>query len=188
MPSTLANVSLVADVLLGNSPESATLQRIAGESSISKAGGRIQRVALDPPDVRAYPPALKAIFQAELILIGPGSLYTSILPNLLVPDLAQALQHARAPKVYICNLAQQPGETDNYDVADHVAAILQHIPSNFLDMVLANDNLALECDTVFVQLGTPEGVQLVTADFVDETHPWRHDSTKLAQECHEPSC
>ena len=181
MPSSLANVRLVADILLGDSPETATLQRIAGESSISKAGGRIQRIALDPSDVRAYPPALKAIFQAELILIGPGSLYTSILPNLLVPDLAQALQHARAPKVYICNLAQQPGETDNYDVADHVAAILQHLPTNFLDMVLANDNLALDCDTVFVQLGIPEGVQLVTADFIDETRPWRHDSTKLAQ-------
>ncbi len=181
MPSSLANVRLVADILLGDSPETATLQRITGESSISKAGGRIQRVALDPSDVRAYPPALKAIFQAELILIGPGSLYTSILPNLLVPDLAQALQHAQAPKVYICNLAQQPGETDNYDVADHVAAILQHLPTNFLDMVLANDNLALDCDTVFVQLGAPEGVQLVTADFIDESRTWRHDSIKLAQ-------
>ncbi len=181
MPSSLANVKLVADVLMGDSPETATLQRIVGESSISKAGGRIQRVALDPAGVRAYPPALKAIFQAELILIGPGSLYTSILPNLLVPDLAQALQHARAPKVYICNLAQQPGETDNYDVADHVSAILQHLPSNFLDVVLANDNLGIDCDTVFVQLGTPQAVQLVTADFVDETRPWRHDSAKLAQ-------
>jgi len=182
MPSSLANVNLVADILLGDSPETATLQRIAGESSISRTRGRIQRVALDPPDVRAYPPALKAIFQADLILIGPGSLYTSILPNLLVPDLAQALQHARAPKVYICNLAQQPGETDNYDVADHVAAILQHLPTNFLDMVLANDNLDIECETVFVQLGTPKDVQLVTADFVDETRTWRHDSVKLAQE------
>lgn len=182
MPSSLANVNLVADILLGDTPETATLKRVAGESAISKAGGRIQRVALEPPDVRAYPPALKAIFQAELILIGPGSLYTSILPNLLVPDLAQALQHARAPKVYICNLAQQPGETGNFDVADHVAAILQHLPTNFLDVVLANDNLSLACDTVFVQLGTPKGVQLVTADFVDETRPWRHDSIKLAQE------
>jgi uncharacterized cofD-like protein len=181
MPSSLANVKLIADVLMGDSPETATLQRIVGESSISMAGGRIQRVTLDPSDLRAYPPALKAIFQADLILIGPGSLYTSILPNLLVPDLAQALQHARAPKVYICNLAQQPGETDNYDVADHVAAILQHLPTNFLDVVLANDNLALDCDTVFVQLGTPQDVQLMTADFVDETRPWRHDSAKLAQ-------
>lgn len=181
MPSSLANVNLVADILIGSSPETATLRRIAGESSISMAGGRIQRVALDPPIVRAYPPALKAIFQAELILIGPGSLYTSILPNLLVPDLAQALQHARAPKVYICNIAQQPGETENYTVADHVAAILKHVPTNFLDFVLANDNLTVECETIFVEIGKPEGVELITADFVDESHTWRHDSSKLAQ-------
>jgi uncharacterized cofD-like protein len=181
MPSSLANVNLVADVLMGDSPESAQLRRIAGESKISTAGGSIQRVALDPPKIRAYPPALKAIFQAELILIGPGSLYTSILPNLLVPDLAQALQHARARKVYICNIAQQPGETENYTVADHVAAILKHIPTNFLDVVLANDNLEVECETVFVELGTPDGVEMITADFIDESHTWRHDSHKLAQ-------
>ncbi len=181
MPSSLANVNLVADVLVGNSSNTASLQRISGESSISMAGGRIQRVALDPADVRAYPPALRAIFQAELILIGPGSLYTSILPNLLVADLAQALQHARAPKVYICNIAQQPGETQNYDVADHVAAILQHIPANFLDVVLANDSFDPDRQMVYVKLGTPTGVELVTADFVDESQPWRHDSSKLAE-------
>ncbi|MCA9951322.1 MAG: YvcK family protein, partial [Anaerolineales bacterium] len=113
VPSTLANVTLAADVLVGDSPETAVLQHIVGESAIPKANGRIQRVSLEPATVKAYPPALKAIFQADLILMGPGSLYTSIIPNLLVPDLAQALQHARAPKVYICNLATQPGETDN---------------------------------------------------------------------------
>lgn len=181
MPSSLANVNLVADILIGDSPESAKLRRIAGESKISTAGGRIQRVTLDPPNIRAYPPALKAIFQAELILIGPGSLYTSILPNLLVPDLAQALEHARAPKVYICNIAQQPGETENYTVADHITAILKHIPTNFLDVVLANDNLDAECKTVFVELGTLDGVEMITADFVDESHTWRHDSHKLAE-------
>lgn len=185
VPSTLANVGLVADILVGQSPQTAELQRISGESSITNAGGRIQRVALDPAAVRAYPPALKAIFQAELILIGPGSLYTSILPNLLVPDLAQALQHARAPKVYICNLATQPGETDNYDVADHVSALLQHLPTNFLDMVLANDNVSVAPETlgqtVFVQNAKPPAVHLVTADLVDDERPWRHDSAKLAQ-------
>ena len=77
-----------------------------------------------------------------MILIGPGSLYTSILPNLLVPDLAQALYHAKAPKVYICNLATQAGETSGYDVADHVAAIHQHVPELRLDVVLANDNFS----------------------------------------------
>jgi uncharacterized cofD-like protein len=118
--------------------------------------------------------------------MGPGSLYTSILPNLLVPDLAEALKHARAPKVYICNLAIQPGETDNYTVADHVDALLQHIPTLFLDIVLANDNLAVPPETgggqtVYVTPAAPEKVKMITADLVDEERPWRHDSDKLAQ-------
>ena len=181
LPSTLADVTLVADVLVGE-----TVRRVVGESAIPQANGRVQHVALEPAGARAYPPALHAIFQADLILIGPGSLYTSILPNLLVPDLAEALRHARAPKVYICNLATQPGETDNYTVADHVTTILQHIPTDCLDMVLANDNLSLPPDrggghTVYVNPVAPANVRLVTADLVDETWPWRHDSAKLAR-------
>ena len=186
VPSTLANVTLAADVLVGDSPETAVLQHIVGESAIPKANGRIQRVSLEPATVKAYPPALKAIFQADLILMGPGSLYTSIIPNLLVPDLAQALQHARAPKVYICNLATQPGETDNYTVADHIAALLQHVPTNFIDFVLANDNQSISPDavggqTVFVQLSPKPAVPMITADLAEDKHPWRHDSQKLAQ-------
>ncbi len=185
VPSTLANVSLAADILIGNTPETAVLQRVTGESAIPEAGGRIQRVILEPADVRAYPPALKAIFQADLILMGPGSLFTSIIPNLLVPDLAQAMLHARAPKIYICNLATQPGETDNYSVANHVATLLQHIPTNFLTAVLANDNLSVPPQigggqTVFVQPEPPENVAMITADLVDSKRPWRHDSQKLA--------
>ena len=117
---------------------------------------------------------------------GPGSLYTSILPNLLIGDLANALQHARAPKIYICNLAIQPGETDNYTVADHVDAILQHLPTNLLDIVLANDNLSVPPQTggghtVYVEPVAPAGVRMMTADLVDEKRPWRHDSDKVAR-------
>jgi uncharacterized cofD-like protein len=182
----LEQVTLVADVLVARAGGTAVRQRVVGESAIPKAGGQIQRVFLEPSQVRAYPPALQAILQADLILIGPGSLYTSILPNLLVPDLANALQHAHAPKIYICNLAIQPGETDNYSVAHHVAAILQHVPANFLDLVLANDNLSIPPDrgggrTIFVRPAKPDRVRLATADLVDETRPWRHDSHKLAQ-------
>ncbi len=182
LPSTLADIRLAADVL---QPDG-RVQQVVGESLIPQADGRIQRVYLQPADVRAYPPALKAIFQADLVVMGPGSLYTSILPNLLIPDLAEALQRSRAPKVYVCNLATQPGETDDYTVADHVASILQHVPTGCLDIVLANDNLSIPPDrgggqTVYVAPLSPPDVTMVTADLVDEARPWRHDSTKLAQ-------
>lgn len=184
LPSTLETVTLAADIAL--TPDGEVTRRVTGESAIPKSGGRIQHVYLDPPHVRAYPAAVKAIFQADLIVIGPGSLYTSILPNLLVPDLAQALQRARARKVYVCNLATQPGETDNYTVADHVSAILQHTPPHMIDVVLANDNLSIPPETgggqtVYVQPVPPRQVEMQTADLVDEAHPWRHDSAKLTQ-------
>ncbi|MCA9955042.1 MAG: YvcK family protein [Anaerolineales bacterium] len=182
LPSTLADVTLEADVKLPNGE----IQRVVGESAIPEVNGRIQHVYLQPENVRAYPPALQAIFQADLIVMGPGSLYTSILPNLLVPDLAQALQHARAPKIYICNLATQPGETDNYSVADHVATLFEHIPTGCLDLVIANDNQSIPPDrggghTIYVPLIPPENLPMKTADLVDEARPWRHDGAKLAQ-------
>jgi uncharacterized cofD-like protein len=185
IPSTLSQVTLAADVLLENEEGETELKQVCGESAITRKRGRIQRIYLQPEDVRAYPPALKAIFQADLILIGPGSLYTSILPNLLVPDLAQALYHARAPKVYISNLATQAGETTGYDVADHVAAIRQHVPDLKLDVVLANDNLSLPEEalgrTALVELADAPGVRTVAADLLDMERPWRHDSDKLAE-------
>jgi uncharacterized cofD-like protein len=181
LPSTLEQVTLVAEVLVGE-----VVQRVAGESFIPEAGGEIKRVALEPAGARAYPPAVQAILRADLVVIGPGSLYTSILPNLLVGDLAEALRHTRAPRVYVCNLATQPGETDNYTVADHAAEVIRYLPPDSLDVVLANDNLSVPADrgggeTVFVRPVAPEKVRLVTADLVDEQRPWRHDSAKLAK-------
>ena len=183
LPSTLEQVTLVADVAV--IPGGDITHRVVGESAIPAAGGKIHRVSLEPQNVHAYPPALQAIFQADLIVLGPGSLYTSILPNLLVPDLAQALQRSRALKVYVCNLATQPGETDNYTVADHVNTILQHTPAHVLDVVLANDNLSIPPETggghtVYVQPVESAQVEMLTADLVDVAHPWRHDSVKLA--------
>jgi uncharacterized cofD-like protein len=182
LPSTLAAVTLVADVLLADNE----VRRVVGESAIPKANGRVQHLYLQPTAVRAYPPALKAIFQGDVVVIGPGSLYTCILPTLLVADLAEALQRARAAKIYVCNLATQPGETDNYTVADHVATLLQHIPANFLDIVLANSNLSVPPETggghtLFVQPTAPTEMRMITADLVDESQPWRHDSAKLAK-------
>jgi uncharacterized cofD-like protein len=189
LPSTLANVTLVADVI----PESQVeAQRIVGESSIPKVKGRVEMVALEPADVPAYPPSVKAILQADLVIIGPGSLYTSIIPNLLVKDITRALQRTKAKKIYVCNLAVQPGETDNYNVADHVMAIERHTildemeDGGIIDVVLANNNLSVPPSTgggytVFVQPDGPDNVSMVTADLVDEERPWRHDSQKLSK-------
>lgn len=182
LPSTLENVTLVAEVQLPQGE----ITDVVGESAIPEAGGRIERVRLEPQYARAYPPALRAIFQADLIILGPGSLYTSILPNLLVADLAEALIHTRAKVAYICNLATQPGETDDYSVADHVEAILRHAPINFLDVVIANNNLTIPSDTGggntrFIDPTPPTGVLFVAKDLVDESRPWRHDSVKLAK-------
>lgn len=182
LPSTLENVTLVAEVAVADGE----VIEVAGESAIPAAGGRIERVRLEPEFCRAYPPALRALFQADLIVLGPGSLFTSILPNLLVIDLAEALLHSRAKVVYVCNLATQPGETDGYSVADHVEALRRHVPGDFLDIVVANDNLSIPSDTgggntQFVPLSPVQGVQLVTDDLVDEARPWRHDSHKLAR-------
>jgi uncharacterized cofD-like protein len=184
LPSTLDNVTLVADVVMPDSAEN--IQVVVGESAISEAGGQIQQIRLDPENARAYPPSLRAIFQADLIVLGPGSLYTSILPNLLVKDLAEALIHARGRVVYVCNLAMQPGETDGYSVADHVNAILDHVPSGAIDLVLANDNLNIQNEqslgvTRFVQPEPPQDIPMITLDLVDEERPWRHDSGKLAR-------
>ncbi len=116
--------------------------------------------------------------------MGPGSVYTSILPNLLVPDITQALRRTRALKVYICNIATQPGETDNYTVADHVAAIVAHTAPECIDVVLANDNFPTlppeDVRTQLVQVGEVVNGRLHTADLVDESKPWRHDSDKVA--------
>lgn len=182
LPSTLENVTLIADVVMPDEE----IVVVAGESAIPEAGGRVERVRLEPAHARAYPPALRAIFQADLIVLGPGSLYTSILPNLLVADLAEALIYSRAKVVYVCNLATQPGETDGYSVADHVNALLRHVPGDFLDVVLANDNLSIPPDTgggrtQFVSPEPPIDVTFVSADLVDESRPWRHDSNKLAR-------
>jgi uncharacterized cofD-like protein len=184
LPSTLDNVTLVAEVEMPAQP--AVRHRVVGESAISSAGGLIKQIVLEPSQARAYPPALRAIFQADLLILGPGSLYTSILPNLLVTDLAEALIHARGRVVYVCNIAMQPGETDGYTVADHVHAILQHVPAGVLDLVLANDNLAIQPDTGlgitrFVLPVPPDTVPMKTMDLVDESRPWRHDSVKLGK-------
>jgi len=181
LPSTLENLTLCAELV--------DEARVEGESNISKSSHPIKRVFLRPEHPAAYPEALRAILDADLVVVGPGSLYTSVLPNLLVEDLARALVASRALKVYVCNVATQRGETDGFMVTDHVRALLSHLPANPFHFVVANDRLganlpphwrvtqvALDGDDLGI-----EGTEVVQADVIDSQNPLRHDSKKLAQ-------
>ena len=183
LPSTLNDVTLMAD-LRG---EANGVSRVRGESSIPDAAGEIERVFLTPDDAPAYPGAVRALLEADVIVAGPGSLYTSILPNLLVRDVRKAIAASRALKVFVCNVATQLGETDRYSAGDHVAALEKHSQAGLFPIVLANNRLDVPFDA-------PEGVALVAdefpgdapyrvvrADLIDTASPWRHDSGKLAR-------
>lgn len=192
LPSTLRDVRLTAELRPTSCAEadgsgSRPLNRVSGESRIPEAGGTIQRVYLDPSDAPAYPGAVRALLDADLIVAGPGSLYTSVLPNLLVPAIAEAVEHSRACKVYVCNVATQLGETEGFTVADHIGALETHVQGSLFPIVLANDNLEVGIETSSgVELVPPEitrhaSCRVVTADLVDKSCPWRHDSGKLAR-------
>ncbi len=182
LPSTLHDVKLVADIQL---PHVVNEVRVAGESNIPEAAGRVRRVWLEPNDAPAFPPALKALLNADLIIVGPGSLYTSILPNLLVRDLLAALLSSRAIKIFVCNVATQTGETDEYSCHDHVRALEEHVGEDLFDVVLCNDNhsVPLPRGTEWVRADhrTLTDARAYCADLLDEEHPWRHDAIKLGQ-------
>jgi len=182
LPSTLHNVQLVADVRL---PHLVSEVRITGESQIPESNGKVRRVWLEPNAPPAFPQAIRALLAADVIVIGPGSLYTSILPNLLVPDIADAIRSSRALKLYVCNVATQIGETDDYSCVDHLNAIEDHAGKGLFDIVLVNNN----CDAKL-----PKGIEWITiddnlnlyfaiysADLVDHAMPWRHDGEELSR-------
>ena len=137
LPSTLHDVKLVASMEL---PHSVNEVRVEGESKIPTMAGRVRRVWLEPDDASAFPPVIKAILNADVIVVGPGSLYTSLLPNLLVHDLLAAMQASRAIKIYVCNIATQSGETDFFTCYDHVRALENHVGDDLFDIILCNDN------------------------------------------------
>jgi uncharacterized cofD-like protein len=182
LPATLHDVRLVADVQL---PDRASEVLVKGESKIPAATGRVRRVWLEPNNPLPYPPTVQAILSAELIVIGPGSLYTSVLPNLLVPDLVDALRVSRGVKFYVCNVANQPGETDGYTCGDHVRTLEKHLGIHLFDMVISNNNYsgALSGETQFVHTEPDliEEYPIYSTDLIDKNSPWRHDSQKLAQ-------
>jgi uncharacterized cofD-like protein len=117
--------------------------------------------------------------------MGPGSLYTSILPNLLVPDLVAAVRSSRAVKVYVCNIATQKGETDLYTCHDHARSLEEHIGSGMFDILLCNENQAGDlgpaAQWVRVDERSRADPRYYGADLIDDDHPWRHDPVKLSQ-------
>ncbi len=185
LPSTLTQVRLGARV-----ERDGTEEVVWGESRIPEVRGRIREVFLDPREAEAYPEAVEAILQADLIVLGPGSLYTSVLPNLLVPGIAEALRATAAPRIYVANMATQPGETDGYGLRDHVQALFTHVGDRAFEAVLCNDSRRYE-DRIRpewgVQLVLPEpledlGLTLFTADLTTPRTPLRHDPEVLARE------
>ena len=182
LPSTLTNVQLVGEL---EDPETGEIRRIVGESELTNTPGRIHRVWLDPANTPAYPPAISAILNADLILIGPGSLFTSLLPNLLVGGLADAIQSSRAEKYFICNVATERGETEGFNASDHLKVIEQHLGRDLFDLVICNRNfrgqLGANTEWVVADMVLHENYKVYEADLIDETYPWRHDSQKLAK-------
>lgn len=186
LPSTMQNVTLNAELGHGPQGDDAVQQhQVQGESRIPEAGAPIERVFLQPDDARGYGESVQAILDADLIVVGPGSLYTSILPNLLVKDITDALRASGALKIYVCNLATQLGETDGYDAADHVHAINDHVGGGLFDYVLVNENLDVQeppnWRVSMVAAPTRGTEPYWHADLVDAERPWRHDPAKLAQ-------
>ena len=182
LPSTLHDVKLVASMEL---PHSLNEVRVEGESKIPEMAGRVRRVWLEPDGAPAFPPVIKALLGAEIIVVGPGSLYTSILPNLLVNDLLAGLRASRAFKIYVCNIATQEGETDSFTTYDHVRALEGHVGDDLFDIILCNNNYMgkLNSTSVWVRVNDTSlsDERTYTADLVDDAHPWRHDPNKLAQ-------
>lgn len=132
LPSTLDDMKLVAEMEDG--------RIIHGESNIPEAHGKIKRLFTDPQNCKALDDVIEAIKDAELIILGPGSLYTSVTPNLLIKDIAEEISKSKAKKIYVCNIMTQPGETDGYTVSDHIKALMQHANSRkIIDTVLVND-------------------------------------------------
>jgi uncharacterized cofD-like protein len=179
IPSTLQDVTLVASI---------NGHTVEGESKIPKQNAPISQVFLKPDGALLNPEALQAIMNAELVVIGPGSLYTSILPNLLVEGMVEAIKASPALKVYICNLASQEGETEGYDVDDYLRVLHEHIGANIFDFVLVNSNnthmpTGGQSQVIFRPEDStmhPE-VRFIGADVVNIRIPSHHDPDKLAR-------
>jgi uncharacterized cofD-like protein len=184
LPATLDKVILCARMKGG------TLVR--GESSITATGGIVEEVYLDPPGATPAPQVLASLATADAIVFGPGSLFTSVIPNLLVEGMEEALRAVKVPKIYVCNVMTQPGETDNFGAADHLVALERHVGAGLVDIIVVNietpsDELLLRYEAEGAQPVDPQierlnkmGVKVVGANLISSDNLVRHDSERLA--------
>lgn len=187
LPSTLDDMKLVAEMEDG--------RIIRGESNIPEAKGRIKRLFTDPENCRALEDVIEAIKGADLIILGPGSLYTSVIPNLLIKEIVDEVAKSNAKKIYVCNIMTQPGETDGYAVSNHVSAILEHASNKkIIDAVLVNnwlpENLAEKYKAAHsfpVKLDSENikklGVKVVSQKLIQDNKDGlvRHSSNRVAR-------
>jgi len=166
---------------------------VVGESQIPKSGKPIKRVRIEPADAVPLEEAVQAVEEADAIILGPGSLYTSIIPNLMVPGIASAVVRSRAVKIFVCNVMTQPGETDHYSVGDHVRAILRHVPEMSFDYILVNNGpISDEVLAKYAEKGAEpvrldeselsgSGAELIADRLVLYRTYLRHDTERLSQ-------
>ena len=184
LPATLERVSLRAEMEDGSI--------VDGETAIVGAHKRIKRITLSQQDARALREALEAIQLAHAIVIGPGSVYTSIVPNLLVRGMSEALAASKALKIYVCNVMTQPGETDHFRASDHVKAVADHSGKKVFDYVLVNKEVpsirllekyhhgGAELVSPDVDIIREMGYKPITGNYISQTDVVRHDPEKLA--------
>ena len=184
LPSTLANVALEATLVDGST--------VLGETAISRSKAKIESVRLVPTASQALPESIDAIAAADAILLGPGSLYTSVMPNLLVPGIAEAVERSRAIKIYVCNIMTQPGETQGMSASDHARVLLDGTGRSLFQYAVINiqepHRLLRQYELEGARQVAPDmdrvsglGVTPITGKFVSETHLVRHDARRLAQ-------
>lgn len=187
LPSTLDNMRLGAEMEDG--------RIIHGESNIPEAHGKIKRLFTEPKSCKALDDVIAAIRDAELIILGPGSLYTSVIPNLLIKEISQEIAKSNAKKIYVCNIMTQPGETDGYNVSDHVNALMKHAESrNIIDTVLVNDFLPSNLAKKYQMSGSYPvrldyenlkklGVKLFSRKLIEDSREGlvRHSSNRVAR-------
>ena len=178
IPATAASLTLSAELKDG--------AVVHGESQIGESGGAVERLMIEPADARASLSAVDAIRDSDVVVLGPGSLYTSVLPNLLVGGITEALKKSESLKIYVCNVATQKGETDGYRVEDHLEAIQAHTFDNIVDYVIANSRPIDFGDRFLGETVVSDGrpvrhAKIVFRDVIDTAHPVGHDSANLAR-------